>query len=119
MKRAMPFLLASLLISCASEPPLPIASGVYRFQQRFAEQPSMQGTELQATIDGRHIELVNIGDSTVFPKGVIEDGVLSWHARSRQWIIVSAPGDARAEDVGGCSGGPAVVDLVARIYWTC
>lgn len=79
----------------------------------------MQGTELQATIDGRHIELVNIGNSTVFPKGVIEDGVLSWHARSRQWIIVSAPGDARAEDVGGCSGGPAVVDLVARIYWTC
>jgi hypothetical protein len=119
MKRALPLLFAVALASCASEPALPIAPGVYRFQQRFAEQPSMQGTELQATIEGRHIELVNLGDSTVFPKGVIEDGVLSWHARSRQWIIVSVPGDARAEDVGGCSGGPAVVDLVARIYWTC
>jgi hypothetical protein len=108
-----------LLAACASQPALPIASGVYRFQQRFAEQPSMPGAELKATIDGRHIELVNIGDSTIFPKGVIEDGALSWHARSRQWIIVSTPSDARAEDVGGCSGGPNVVDLVARIYWTC
>jgi hypothetical protein len=119
MKRATPFLLATALAACASQPALPIASGVYRFQQRFAEQPSMQGTELKATIEGRHNELVNIGNSTVFPMGVIENGVLSWHARSRQWVIVSDPGDARAEDVGGCSGGPAVVDLVARIYWTC
>jgi hypothetical protein len=119
MKRAMPFLLATALAACASQPALPIAPGVYRFQQRFAEQPSMQGTELKATIDGRHIELVNVGNSGVFPLGVIEDGVLLWHARSRQWIIGSVPGDARAEDVGGCSGGPTVVDLVARIYWTC
>ena len=119
MKSVVLFLGASLLAACASEPRLPLAPGIYRFQQRFAEQPSMQGAELKATIEGRHIELVNIGDSTVFPKGVIEDGALSWHARSRQWIIVSTPGDARAEDVGGCSGGPNVVDLVARIYWTC
>jgi len=119
MRRAAPFLLAAMLAACASQPALPIAPGVYRFQQRFAEQPSMPGTELKATIDGRHIELANTGDSTIFPNGVIEDGVLSWHARSRQWIIVSAPSDARAVDVGGCSGGPAVVDLVARIYWTC
>jgi len=119
MKSVALLLGASLLAACASGPSLPISPGVYRFQQRFAEQPSMPGAGLKATIDGRHIELVNIGDSTIFPKGVIEDGVLSWHARSRQWIIVSAPGDARAEDVGGCSGGPTVVDLVARIYWTC
>jgi hypothetical protein len=119
MKRATPFLLATALAACASQPALPIAPGVYRFQQRFAEQPSMQGTELKATIEGRHIELVNVGNPRIFPMGVIEDGILLWHARSRQWIIGSVPGDASADDVGGCSGGPNVVDLVARIYWTC
>ena len=39
------------------------------------------------------IELVNVGNPGVFPLGVIEDGVLLWHARSRQWIIGSVPGD--------------------------
>jgi len=119
MKRAMPFLLAIALAACASQPALPIAPGVYRFQQRFAEQPSMQGTELEATIDGRHVEFVNVANSSVFPMRALEDVILLWHARSRQWIIGSVPGDARVEDVGGCSGGPTVVDLVARIYWTC
>ena len=28
-------------------------------------------------------------------------------------------GDAGADEVGGCSDGPTVIDLVARIYWTC
>ena len=79
----------------------------------------MPGAELRTTISGRHIELVNDGDSSVFPVGVIESGTLMWHARSRQWIVGSDQADAKAEEVGGCSDGPSVVDLVARIYWTC
>jgi hypothetical protein len=118
-KSAVPFLLAMLLASCASGPVLPIAPGVYRFELRFAEQPSIPGAELKATIDGRHIELVNEGDSTVFPRGVVANGTLSWHARSRQWIIAVDPADKDAGEVGGCSEGPQVVDLAARIYWAC
>ena len=114
---AVPILLA--LAACASQPPLPIAPGVYRFQLRFAEHPSMQGGEVGATVDGRRIQIVDDGDSSVFPPGLIEAGTLMWHARSREWIIVSQPGDADADEVGGCSDGPAVVDLVARVYWTC
>jgi hypothetical protein len=117
--RTIPLLLALLLASCASEPALPIASGVYRFQQRFAEQPAMQGTELKATIDGRHIELVNEGEPGVFPHGIVAEGLLLWNVPSRQWIIGTDPTDRHADEVGGCSEGPEVVDLVARIYWTC
>lgn len=29
------------------------------------------------------------------------------------------PSDADAPQVGGCSEGPDVVDLVRKIYWTC
>lgn len=79
----------------------------------------MQGAELKATIEGRHIELVNEGDSTIFPRGVVSRGDLLWHAKSRQWIISDDPADRDAAEVGGCSDGPEVVDLVARIYWTC
>ena len=119
MKSAIAFLLAISLGACTSEPPLPIAPGVYRFQQRFAEHPSMQGAKLKATIEGRRIELVNEGDSNVLPRGLVEKGMLRWHARTGQWIIVSGPDDADADEVGGCSDGPTVIDLVARIYWTC
>jgi hypothetical protein len=119
IKPALACVLTTLLASCASQPPLPIAPGVYRFQQRFAEQPSMQGMDLKATIDGHRIELVNDGAAGIFPRGLIEQGLLLWHARSQQWIIVSDPADAVAGGVGGCTDGPAVVDLVARIYWTC
>ena len=119
MKSVVLFLGASLLAACASGPRLPIAPGVYQFQQRFAEHPSMQGAELKATIEGHRNELVNEGDSKVFPRGLVEKGILHWHARTGQWIIVSGPGDAGADEVGGCSDGPTVIDLVARIYWTC
>ena len=110
---------ALLSAGCASEPALPIASGVYRFEQKSAEHPSMPGATLKATIEGRRIELVNEADSPVFPRGVVAQGMLAWHVRSRQWIIAAGPGDADADEVGGCSGGPEVVDPVARIYWTC
>ena len=54
-----------------------------------------------------------------FSRGVIAEGELTWHARSRQWIIGVESADKDADEVGGCSDGPEVVDLVARVYWTC
>lgn len=42
-----------------------------------------------------------------------------WHAASGQWIVGYEPGDAAAPCLGGCSDGPAVIDLEKRIYWTC
>jgi hypothetical protein len=111
--------LACVLATCASEPPLPTARGAFRFQHGSAEQPSTQGMELKATIDGGRIEQVNDGAAGLLPQGVVEQGLLLWHARSRRWIVGSSRSDADADEVGGCSGVPAVVDLVASAYWTC
>jgi hypothetical protein len=110
-----------LLVASASaaSPALPIRSGTYTFQHRFAEQPEMLGAPLRAKIAGRRIVLINDGPDGVFPHGVIAEGTLTWHVKTKQWIISTERADRSAQDVGGCSDGPEVVDLFHRIYWTC
>ena len=98
---------------------LPIHSGQYAFEHTFAEQPNMRSISLIARINGHHIVLINKSKSDVFPRGVIADGELMWHAKSRQWIIGATHSDRYAGEAGGCSDGPEVVDLRHKIYWTC
>lgn len=109
----------TLALSPAAGPLLPIPSGRYVFEHRYAEHPDMRSIRLEAMIEGDHIVLVNWSDSAVFPKGVLAEGRLMWHAASRQWIVGEQDSDAQAAEVGGCSDGPAVIDLEKRIYWTC
>jgi len=105
--------------SLASDPALPLKSGKYTFQHRYAEHPTMASIRLRVTIKGHHIVITNPKTSQVFPAGVLAEGELVWHAASQQWIIAEDAEDRHAEDVGGCSAGPDVVDLVHKIYWTC
>ena len=103
----------------AQAPRLPIRSGQYVFHLKDAEFPNMPGIALTAKISGHHIVLIHKGTSSIYPKGVIAEGELMWHAKSRQWIIGQTNSDRYANEVGGCSAGPDVVDLPKRIYWTC
>lgn len=105
--------------SAAAEPPVPIASGHYVLQHRFAEQPTVPSISLNAKINGSHIVVVNPKAAGPFPAGVLAEGELMWHAGSGQWIIGHGDADRSARDVGGCSDGPEVVDLIGKIYWTC
>jgi hypothetical protein len=100
-------------------PSLPIESGEYKFQHRFSEQPGIKSISLTAKISGTEIVLINKRRSDVFPKGVVAQGTLMWHSGSRQWIIGQEASDQWAQDVGGCSDGPEVIDLQNKIYWTC
>ena len=101
------------------QPDIPLQSGTYVFQHRYAEQPNMSSFKLNARIKGRHIVLTNPKASEPFPAGVLAEGELFWHAPSSQWIIVTDPEDRQAPEAGGCSDGPETVDLVNKIYWTC
>ena len=103
----------------AASPKQPLPSGQYAFQHRFAEQPDIESIPLTATIHGDRIEIVNSTSSKTFPLGVIESGKLMWHEASKQWIVGHKRSDRQASEVGGCSEGPAVIDLERRIYWTC
>lgn len=103
----------------ASEPAMPLQSGAYVFQHRFAEHPELPSIRLEARVEEERITLVNHDRSDVFPLGVIAEGKVMWHAASKQWIIAQRPEDALAVEVGGCSDGPEVVDLLRKTYWTC
>jgi hypothetical protein len=114
------FLFLTTVDSMAAEPPLPISSGKYELGLRFAEHPTIiSTTRFVATIDGYHITVKNEGSTDVYPAGLIEEGTLMWHASSQQWIIGQTDADHHASDIGGCSSGPPVVDLVKLEYWDC
>ena len=123
MNRALPTIIAVFLtlVGCVSPVSLalPIGDGEYVFKHRYVEQPNIESITLMARIDGTHIVLMNHDSFDVFPEGKIEEGTLFWHAATKQWIIVHSPTDRTAVEVGGCSGGPPVIDLQSRIYWTC
>ena len=103
----------------ASDPPIPLPSGEYEFMHRFAEHPTIPSIRLTVRINGSHVVVVNPKASDPFPAGVLDEGTLMWHAASEQWIIGREEADRSLRDVGGCSGGPEVVDLQNRVYWTC
>jgi len=120
MKVSIAFI--SLLASsayAAAAPPSPLPSGQYTFQHKFAEQPNLPSVPMLAKINGLHIVLVNRARFGGFPKGVVADGILMWHAASKQWIIGHKASDRNVKEVGGCSGGPDAIDLQKKIYWTC
>jgi hypothetical protein len=121
MKHPLLPIAALLISSCspASDPRVPLASGRYVFQHRFAEHPTIPSIPLDVTISGTRVVVVNPKASDPFPSGVIAEGQLMWHAASKQWILGRETADSAALDVGGCSDGPEVVDLVNKIYWTC
>lgn len=119
MKRIAPFALV-FLQGCSStqSPAHPLLSGTYVFSHRSAEHPNQMGHPLQVTIDGSHITVYNADSASVFPVGLVVEGTLLWHAGAAKWIIGSKE-DLKAVEVGGCSDGPAVVDLTNKVFWSC
>jgi hypothetical protein len=99
--------------------PPPIADGHYTFLVKFAEQPNMTGGHLDIELRGEHIRVTSKPNSSVFPAGLVEEGILLWHAATKQWIIGQHEADAETAEVGGCSDGPLVVDLEKKVFWTC
>jgi hypothetical protein len=115
------FLAAFVLTGCATtdDPAIPLPSGHYAFQHRYAEQPTLPGFPVDVVLRGAHILITNPKAEDTFPVGVLAEGDLMWHAGSRQWMIGERESDRSAAEVGPCSAGPEVVDLARRIYWTC
>jgi len=116
MKKVILSLLFLFLSSCANK--ALIEDGSYVFQHKFAEHPTLKSISFDVTISGLQITVTNNNESGTWPKGLVEEGLLFLHS-SNQWIIVQNKSDKNANEVGGCTGGPTVVDLVQKLYWTC
>ena len=107
-----------LCIGCTVQ--LPISNGTYLFQHKFAEHPNTNSDiRFEVIIDNPKFFVRNNEESKIWPKGIIEEGELFFHEASQRWIIIHSDKDKNAPEVGGCTDGPTVVDLINKIYWTC
>jgi hypothetical protein len=53
------------------------------------------------------------------PKGeIIEQGIILHH-KSGKWIIGQKPADKDADKIGGCRGGPMIIDFKTKRVWSC
>lgn len=110
---------ALMAYSAESKQCLPLKSGSYTFRHQFAEQPNSGSAPVTVKIKGNRISVFNHAKSMGFPKGLIEKGTLIFHQKSQAWIISTSDDDINANEVGGCSDGPTVLDLMNKIYWSC
>ena len=50
---------------------------------------------------------------------VLDKGKIMKHKMSGEWIIGQSPDDVNAEEVGGCTGGPTVIEFKNKIFHGC
>ena len=113
---AFSFLLFSSLTT-AQKP----KDGTYTYSFAFAES---QGKSLGATctviIKGDSVNVVHNGKGNLTGnKGdIIDSGIIMKH-KSGKWIIGHNSKDKKADDIGGCSDGPRVIDFKRKKVWSC
>jgi hypothetical protein len=95
-------------------------SGVYEYEVAFAEWSGKSlGTTVMVIISGDSIKVINNGSLSGEKGEIIEEGKIIKHKSTGQWIISTKPEDEYAEEVGGCSDGPRIIDFKNKKWWTC
>jgi hypothetical protein len=96
--------------------------GTYIYAIAFDE---WQGKSLGATctviIKGDSVTIVHNGTGNLTGKkgDILDQGIIMKHTRSGKWIIGHSLKDKEAKDIGGCSGGPHIVDFKRKKFWLC
>lgn len=70
-------------------------------------------------ISGDSVKIINNGGLSGKKGDVIEYGKIVKHKATGQWIISTKPEDEFANEVGGCSDGPRVIDFKNKKWLTC
>jgi len=120
-RNTIPLLLgiSLLLFAHTSRGQIP-KSGSYEYEVAFAEWTGQSlGSTVTVVISGDSIKIINNGRLSGTKGAIIEQGRICKHRSTGQWIIATKPEDEFAEEVGGCSDGPRVIDFRNRRWWTC
>lgn len=100
-------------------PQFPLQDGEYEFMLRFAEHPNIVGVWLSVTIKGDSVFIDEKDEKSSLSSRFKLRGRIVWHKKSKSWVIIQSPEDENAEEVGGCSDGPLVIDPRFFHVWTC
>jgi hypothetical protein len=99
-------------------------NGTYIYEVAFAEWSGRtMGDEVVVILKDGHITLKVSKNSNILwmgatPDDVIEDGTLRKH-QSGVWIISNDEKDVSLEEIGGCTGGPTVIDFDKQTIEMC
>ena len=99
-----------------------IKDGTYKFTMAFTEYATRNlDTTCTVVIKGRYITVLHDGNQSIKGKkgDIINQGILMKHKRTRKFIIGSSEKDKLAEEIGGCTDDPNIVDIEKKIFWTC
>ena len=99
----------------------PPVDGEYVYEVAFAEWDGKSlGDKVQLVIkDGKAKVIFMEGSISGLKEGdIIDEGYLLRH-KSGEWIIAPDRSSIDDDEVGGCTGGPAIVDFVKKQYEMC
>lgn len=98
---------------------LEIEDGTYTFEIAFDEWDGKSlGSSCQVTIKGDSITVINDGSLSGIKGKTIEKGILKKH-KTGVWIISTSEEDVNADEIGGCTDGPSVIELKNRKLRMC
>ena len=98
-----------------------LPNGKYLFDVAFAEfQGKSMGVKVSVIVKDDSVKVIyeGQGELTAEIGEVLDQGMIIKH-KSGQWIIGTKESDKTLDEVGGCSGGPAIIDFMNKKYWMC
>lgn len=96
-------------------------NGTYTYDLAFAEFGGKSlGANCVVKIDNDSITVFHNGGNISGNRGdILSAGHIRWHKETKQWIIAESDKDSDADEVGGCSDGPLVIDFRHKKVWLC
>ena len=78
------------------------------------------GEKVTVVIQGDSVKVIYAGDGKITAeKGeVLDEGIILKH-KSGDWIIARGREDVNLEEIGGCTGGPSIIDFKNKKFWMC
>ncbi len=77
--------------------------------------------KVSIVIRGDSVKVIYEGDRklTLTEAGEVPTlSILKKH-KSGKWIITKSEADCQIEEIGGCTGGPSVIDFKKMKFWMC
>ena len=104
--------------TCSNEIP---PDGKYTYEIAFAEwNGESMGVEVIVVIKGNLVKVIyeGVGKFTAEKGEILDEGILRKH-KSGQWIISKYETDTEIDEIGGCTGGPSIIDFENKKFWIC
>lgn len=96
--------------------------GTYTYSIVWAEWGGKSlGATCTVIIKGDSIKVVHNGKKGVTGKkgDIYAEGIIMRHTKTGKWIIGKSIADKAAKEIGGCTGGPSMIDFTHKNFWSC